>query len=243
MHRDLPADLKIIRHPRATRFRLRLDRRDGRPVLTLPPGVSERSGLAFVRQHLDWLDARRAARPQAQPFVDGMRFPLGDGTLRVVHRPASRGAPKRGEDDTLVVGGAAEHLNRRVVDWLRAEATRRLKERVRLHAAAIGETVARVRVADQSSRWGSCSGRRVLSFNWRLVFAPATVLDYVAAHEVAHLKEMNHGPAFHRWLARLHPDPHGAGRWLDANGATLRRYGLPTAASMAGSSSYSASGR
>lgn len=220
----LPADLRIVRHPRARRLKLRLDRRDGTPVLTLPPGVSERAGLAFVRQNLDWLAERRAARPAAIPFADGVRLPFQSGSLVVVHDGSALGGVER-QGERLLVSGDAAHVNRRVTDWLRREATGALRARSRSHAARLGVSFSRVRVADQRSRWGSCSSRGVLSYNWRLILAPLEVLDYVAAHEVAHLREMNHGPAFHRLLAGLHADPEGASRWLNENAARLRRYG------------------
>lgn len=220
----LPEDLRIVRHARARRIKLRLDQTDGTPVLVLPPGASHRAGEAFVRQNLDWLAERRAARPAAQPFADGTAFPFLNENLEVAHRPDGRFGVRR-SGGVLEVAGGAEHINRRVTDWLKAEARRRLDRQSRNHAEAIGVRIARVRIADQKSRWGSCSARAVLSFNWRLILAPETVLDFVAAHETAHLKEMNHGPGFHRLVARLHPDPEGADRWLRTNGAALRVWG------------------
>lgn len=223
---DLPSDLKIIRNPRARRLRLRLDRRHGFPVLTLPQGVPERTGLAFVEEHLDWIRDRQAERPEPIPFLPGTRIPFGDRELLITRTADGRGTTRL-KGDCLLVGGAEAHCNRRVTDWLKLKARERLKQRSVLHAASIGETVQRVRVADQSSRWGSCSGRGVLSFNWRLILAPDHVLDYVAAHEVAHLREMNHGPRFHALLATLLDDPRAGDRWLVSNGQKLRRYGMP----------------
>lgn len=222
---DLPSDLKIIRNPRARRLRLRLDRREGFPVLTLPKGVPERTGLAFVQENLDWIRDRRAERPEPIPFLPGTRIPFGDRELLILRTPDGRGNTRL-KGDCLLVGGDETHCNRRVADWLKVRARERLKQRSLVHADRIGETVSRVRVADQSSRWGSCSGRGVLSFNWRLILAPDHVLDYVAAHEVAHLREMNHGPRFHALLATLLDDPRQGDRWLSRNGQQLRRYGM-----------------
>ncbi|PJK31261.1 M48 family metallopeptidase [Minwuia thermotolerans] len=222
--RPLPADLRVVRHGRARRIKLRLDSVDGAPVLVLPPGVSRRSGEAFVRQNLDWLAERRAARPAALPFRDGLEIPFQDDRLAIVHRADGRFGVRR-NGAMLEVAGGGEHLNRRVTDWLKAEARRRLAAASRSYADEIGVRIARLRIADQKSRWGSCSARAVLSFNWRLVLAPAAVLDFVAAHETAHLKEMNHGSRFHALVARLHPDPEGADAWLKAHGASLRIWG------------------
>lgn len=220
----LPRDLRVVRHARARRIKLRLDQRDGAPVLVLPPGASRRAGEAFVRENLDWLAERRAARPEARPFADGVVFPYLDEQLTVAHRPDGRFGVRR-SGDLLEVAGADPHVNRRTGDWLKKQARRRLEAASRGHAETLGVRIARVRIADQKSRWGSCSAGAVLSFNWRLIFAPSAVLDFVAAHETAHLKEMNHGPAFHRLVADLHPDPSGADAWLREHGPGLRVWG------------------
>ncbi|WP_417515554.1 M48 family metallopeptidase [Minwuia sp.] len=224
MTRPLPDNLRIVRHPRARRMKLRIDKADGAPVLVLPPRASQRAGEAFVRDHLDWIAERQAARPVQQTFANGVAFPFGDGMLTVAHRPDQRLGVRR-SGTLLLVSGESGHIDRRVTDWLKQEARRLLGGEARACAARIGARVARVRIADQKSRWGSCSTSGTLSFNWRLVLAPRHVLDFVVAHEVAHMREMNHGPAFHRLVAELHPDPHRADRWLRDRGATLRAWG------------------
>ncbi len=220
-----PLGLKIVRDARARRLRLRLDRRAGFPVLTLPKGVPESAGLDFVQDNLAWIRERQAARPDPVPFAPGTRIPFGDETLLIARTANCRG-PTRRDGTSLLVGGEPAHINRRTMDWLKAEARRQLTDRAHDHANRIGRKIARVRVADQQSRWGSCSGRGVLSFNWRLILAPSYVLDYVAAHEVAHLAEMNHSPRFHAVLATLLDDPAQGDTWLTRHGAELRRYGV-----------------
>jgi predicted metal-dependent hydrolase len=126
----------------------------------------------------------------------------------------------------LCVAGHAPHLHRRVSDFLRREAKHELEAASRRHARELGLDVRRVNVRDQSSRWGSCSSTAVLSFSWRLILAPSYVLDYLAAHEVAHLVEMNHSARFWRVVNRLIPGHERAKAWLDAHGADLHRYGL-----------------
>lgn len=229
LHAELePLGLKIVRDTRARRLRLRLDRREGFPVLTLPKGVPERTGLAFVHENLEWIRERQAARPEPVPFAPGTRIPMGDQSLLIARSPNRRGTTRQ-DGENLLVGGDPAHINRRVTDWLKAEARRRLVARAQHHAAQIDARITRVRVADQQSRWGSCSGRGVLSFNWRLILAPSCVLDYVAAHEVAHLLEMNHGPRFHAVLATLLDDPKTGDAWLSRHGPELRRYGVTDA--------------
>ena len=115
---------------------------------------------------------------------------------------------------------------------LRREAKRELEAASLRYARELGLVIRRVTVRDQSSRWGSCSTTGVLSFSWRLILAPHHVLDYLAAHEVAHLVEMNHSAKFWRLVRRLCPDHERAKAWLDAHGADLHRYGLPDAATL-----------
>ena len=129
----------------------------------------------------------------------------------------------------LCVAGHAPHIDRRIGDFLRREAKRDLEAASLRYARALGLAIRRVTVRDQSSRWGSCSTTGMLSFSWRLILAPSQVLDYLAAHEVAHLVEMNHSAKFWRVVQRICPDHESAKAWLDAHGADLHRYGLPDA--------------
>ncbi|MDX2265312.1 MAG: SprT family zinc-dependent metalloprotease [Hyphomicrobiales bacterium] len=124
----------------------------------------------------------------------------------------------------LCVAGSQEHAGRRLVDWLKLEAKKDLFFRVHHHAAKVGIYPKRISVRDQSTRWGSCSSTGNLSFSWRLIFAPSFVLDYVAAHEVAHLKEMNHGPRFWRVVRDTMPEMHKAKLWLKKHGSELHRF-------------------
>src|SRR5437870_2572055 len=106
------------------------------------------------------------------------------------------------------------------------EAQRDLEAASRRYAAELGVAIKRICVRDQSSRWGSCSNTGVLSFSWRLILAPSFVLDYLAAHEVCHLVELNHSARFWRLVKRLYPDVERAKMWLDVHGTDLHRYGL-----------------
>jgi predicted metal-dependent hydrolase len=126
----------------------------------------------------------------------------------------------------LRVFGLKEHAPRRLKDWLIAEAARDLVVRVAHHARTLGVRARRITMRDQKSRWGSCSSAGQLSFSWRLVLAPAFVLDYVAAHEVAHLVEMNHGPRFWRTVAKALPEYEEAKAWLHIHGLDLYRYNV-----------------
>ncbi|MEJ2117981.1 MAG: SprT family zinc-dependent metalloprotease, partial [Alphaproteobacteria bacterium] len=126
----------------------------------------------------------------------------------------------------ICVSGGESHGPRRLSDWLRAEAKADLSSRVAHHAANLEVRPKRISVRDQSSRWGSCSSTGTISFSWRLIFAPSYVLDYVAAHEVAHLREMNHGPRFWRLVRDTMPDVAKARNWLKQKGTELHRFAV-----------------
>lgn len=129
----------------------------------------------------------------------------------------------------ICVAGETPHVDRRVADFLRREARADLEKASRQCAQMLGLAIKQVSIRDPSSRWGSCSTTGVLSYSWRLILAPPYVLDYLAAHEVAHLVEMNHSPRFWRVVDKLCPNVKRAKAWLDAHGTELHRYGMPRA--------------
>ena len=225
----IPAPVEVRAHPTARRFTLRVSRTRRTVHLTVPASFDVKEANRFLAQSLDWVIERLDGVPEAVPFRDGAQIPvrgithglrfLGHAVRGAVVVPASDGGA------ALVVAGAAEHAPRRLKDWLIAEARRDIDARVQHHAAALGVRARRITLRDQKSRWGSCTSDGNLSFSWRLVLAPPIVLDYVAAHEVAHLAEMNHGPRFWRLVARTMPRMEEAKFWLRRNGADLYRYG------------------
>ena len=216
--------LTVRRSARARRLGLRIAGHDDSVELVLPSGAREADGLAFLRERADWVLTRLRRLPARVEFADGAALPLG-GVQHIVRRSPGRRRPVVIEGREILVSGAPEHLPRRLTDWLRAEAKRRIEPLAQAHAGEIGKTVTRITVRDQKSRWGSCAPGGRLSFSWRLVLAPETVLDYVVAHEVAHLAEANHSPAFWRIVDRLTGDRAKARGWLRRNGTTLHRYG------------------
>src|SRR5690606_34060629 len=133
----------------------------------------------------------------------------------------TRAAQEDGEP-VIVVHGDAAHLGRRIADFLKHEARAELSARVSRHAAGIGARPGRITLRDTTSRWGSCSSSGALSFSWRIIMAPPAVIDYLAAHEVAHLREMNHGPAFWQLCRQLAPRSDECRDWLRRNGASLQ---------------------
>ena len=166
------------------------------------------------------------------PFRDGHIIPVVGMERRIRHRGLrcrdARGAVWM-EPGELHVIGEERHVPRRIADWLRGHARDDFARRARFMAADIRRQVKRVVVRDTKSRWGSCAVDGTLSFSWRLVLAPPMVLDYLAAHEVAHLREMNHSPPFWRLVRRICPHTDEAEAWLKAHGASLHAIGAAPA--------------
>lgn len=194
-------------------------------VLTAPPRVSLREIQRFAESQRDWIEtaAKRVGAVVAKPFIPGIVLEIGGRPTTLVHQPSARGTTLA--DGYLIVGGEAEHFARRVTDHLKKLARETLSARTRVHAQALGVTARQVSVRDTRSRWGSCSAKGSISYSWRLILAPSSVLDYVAAHEVAHLVEMNHSARFWAIVARLYPSYVQAQHWLKTNGTSLHRYG------------------
>ena len=221
--------VQLKRNRLARRYTLRIHTARREVVLTMPPRGSLKQAREFAEKHGAWMATRLQRLPEPLPFEDGAIVPLRGVDHRIVHRPNARGTvwTEIGAEGALMlcVAGAAPHVGRRVRDYLKREAKRDLEVASKAAAAALGVTVKRVSIRDQTSRWGSCSTTGVLSYSWRLILTPPYVLDYLAAHEAAHLVEMNHSRAFWRQVERICPDFKRAKAWLDASGADLHRYG------------------
>ncbi len=201
----------------------------GAPLLTVPRYGRWTEAKDFLDRHTLWLADRieRSVKPVA--FVRGAIVPLRGINHRIVPTGRVRGVVEIGEVDgeyALLVPGAPEHRARRLTDWLKAEALRDLERRSRVHAANLGVEVKSIVMRSQATRWGSCSTTGKLNFNWRLILAPPYVLDYVAAHEVAHLVQMNHSAQFWKTVARTLPTMERGREWLRVHGRELMVYGI-----------------
>ncbi len=222
---DVGAPVAIRVSPRARRLLLRVDAAARSVELVLPRGVSAEHGMRFLDAHRGWIAARLDALPRPVPFAEDAVVPIMGVPHRIRRESDPAAPPIAVVDGEIRVHGDPAHLPRRVRDHLAQLARRELSQRARLCAARLGKTVTGVSVRDTKSRWGSCSGKGNLSFSWRLIFAPQAVIDYVVAHEVAHLAEMNHGPRFWRLVAGLAPDHAGARAWLKRHRSRLFSYG------------------
>ncbi len=228
---ELGCPVEVRRHPGARRLTLRVSRTRRAVIVTLPVQCDLGEAGSFINRNIEWVRERLNSLPRPVPFCDGALLPLRGEFHRLVFtgkrepgRVVQRKAGAVGLPE-LRISGRAEHAGRRLRDWLFEEARRDLDVRVIHHAHNLGVTAKRIAVRDQATRWGSCSTTGVLSFSWRLVLAPSRILDYVAAHEVAHLAEMNHGPKFWTLVARTMPTMNEAKGWLQLYGLDLHQYG------------------
>ena len=243
----LEIPMLLRRSTRARRFSLQVSEARRGAVLTMPAYSSFADADEFLSRHLDWLKERVADLPEPVPFTDGAVIPLRGlaHVLRFAGPVRRRGVVwvEEPEDAKIApawpagarvakerlprlhISGEEEHAPRRLLDWLRRQAHLDLRLRVDLHAKSLNLEPKRIVVRDQTTRWGSCSTTGALSFSWRLVLAPPFVLDYLAAHEVAHLAHMNHGPRFWALVARTMPRHDEARDWLSKYGSSLHAYG------------------
>ena len=218
---DPAIEIRLRRHPRARRMVLRLGQGVGAPTLTLPPSVSLTRARAFALDQEGWLRSRLAAAPGRVAVRAGLSLPYRGGALTLLARPAGRTVLSGG---VLHVAGTEATLAPRAAAFLREAARQRCLAASEAHAARLGLRFGRVTIRDTRGRWGSCTAAGDLMYSWRLILAPDAVLDYVAAHEVAHLAEMNHSPCFWAVVARLTPDFAAPRDWLRRHGAELMAY-------------------
>jgi len=223
-HPRLAAPVRLRRSARAKRLSLTIDMSSRTATLVLPGRTSQAAGLDFLSAHLDWVKERLEALPAAIPFLPGQQIPLLGEPHRLLPVPGAR----RGvwiEDQTILVSGPEDFFARRVRDFLKTEAKRQIIARALPMAEKLDRAITGLRIGDPKSRWGSCTSSGKLAFSWRLILTPEPVLTYVVAHEVAHLREMNHSAKFWQWVERLNSDVRTPRVWLKQHGAGLYAYG------------------
>jgi predicted metal-dependent hydrolase len=217
-----PIAISIRQSARARRLNLRISRADGSVTLTVPKGMPLREGLAFaadreawLRHHLGKIQAGLSVVPRVE---FGLAVPFRGEVLTLVPGQVRRPMIDRAD---LVLPAGEDRVGARLQAFMKAEARDALAEAADRYAARLGRGYGRLTLRDTKGRWGSCSSRGDLMFSWRLIMAPRAVLDYVAAHEVAHLAEMNHSPAFWAVVGRLMPDYESPRSWLRTQGTAL----------------------
>lgn len=221
--RDLYERLQLEIKPRARRVSLRVDVARGCIVLVRPTRCPEALIARFLADKRTWIQKQLVNMPERATLAHGTAVSiLGEEHAIRGHDIAKRGVWREGA--TIFVSGAPEHLPRRLKDWLKVESRTVFTTWARDYAAQLNVRIARVAVRDTKSRWGSCTRDGRLSLSWRLIFAPREVAAYVVAHEVAHLKHMNHSPAFWRVVESLVGNMKAPRAWLRAHGGSLHRY-------------------
>ena len=216
-------EVRVRLNPRARRMIVKVNPATGEISVTAPSRRGVAHALDFARGEKDWIAGQLAKAPGPVLMTAGSTLPFRGKPHEI--RYAARGpSPVWIEDGVIWVSGSEAHMPRRVLDFLKSEGRKAFEIRALHHAAKLGVKPSRITVRDTASRWGSCSTARSLSFSWRLILAPDFVLDYVVAHEVAHLREMNHSPRFWAHVKSLIADKNLAQDWLRANGRELQRY-------------------
>ena len=218
---DPPISLILRRSARARRISLRISQLDGRVTLTLPRRVPEDEALAFARDKEAWIRRHLEAREAGVKVEHGAVVPIGGRDHEV--------APGHGrrivfDEGRVLVPGAPDKAGKRLSGHLKTLARARLADASDYYSAKLGKSYSTITLRDTRSRWGSCTTQGRLMYSWRLILAPPEVLDYVAAHEVAHLSQMNHSPAFWAEVARIYGDYKAPRAWLRNQGGALHRY-------------------
>ena len=224
--REVP--LTIRAHPRARRLTLRIEPGGRGLRLTVPPKARRGDVDAFIARHEGWAAEKLAALPVAPKVEAGATIPIAGEPHLIEHTGALRGRTERvaGDDGRLVlrVSGDPASTGRRVAELLRREARGPIEAAAARHAARVGREPKAIRLKDTRSRWGSCTAEGTLAFSWRLAMAPPHILDYLVAHECAHLRHMDHGAAFWSLCRELAPRTDEAKAWLRCEGQALHAY-------------------
>lgn len=222
---EVPVRFEV--NPRAKRLILRLDQKNREGVAVAPSKRQLKAAAAFAEERVSWIAERLNAAPEHMELSEGTIIPLRGIETHITAEGTGSRLPRliTGKEQILSLPGAAETLPARATRYLKREAKSDLKVAVDRYTAELGVTYKRISVKDTRSRWGSCSADGNLSFSWRLILAEPFVLDYVAAHEVAHRIEMNHSPAFWAQVERIYPNWKQASAWLKRHGGGLHAIG------------------
>jgi len=211
--------------------RLRLTVSNGEVSVTLPKGVPRCEAEKMLHQHSAWLmnQLERATRTKtpAKTLPADVILLRGEAKKVVIREESERQSRVRVEEgaDRLVIYtplGTRKSGRSLAVPWLKARAREEISAAAQKWAGRMGLSYRALSIRDQKTRWGSCSSRGTLSFNWRLLMAPPAILEYVVIHELAHLKQPNHSKAFWQLTGQYYPDYKKARAWLRSNASLLR---------------------
>jgi len=216
--------VKVTENPRSTRLTLRIVPGGKSLKVTMPPHIDGVHLDEFLERNKNWVAAKLSRLPQSIQIGEGATIPYLGVDHKIVHLDRLRGIVEAKEiagEPSLLVPGEPSHISRKLESFLKKQARLKLNEAVDRYARELEVRPKSIRITDTTSRWGSCSTTRTLSFSWRIIMAPQEVLNYLAAHEVAHLREMNHSDRFWNHVRDICPDMELQKSWLRTNGPKL----------------------
>ncbi|MBT5074034.1 MAG: M48 family metallopeptidase [Kordiimonadaceae bacterium] len=205
--------IEFKRHNRAKRMKLRYDASTGNAVVTMPPRSSERAAKKFAESNILWLEKQRRSSPHRKCLLPGETIPFEGIDHLIIHDPAKRAGVEI-ISEKIIVGGTIEGFSVRLENFFKKKARASIEPLAKNMALAINQSFRRIQIRDTKSRWGSCSSSGTLSFSWRLIMTPPDILEYVVAHEISHLKEMNHSKSFWDVVDKLVYDAKYSRKWL-----------------------------
>lgn len=220
--KEFPFDVKVKKTSVAKKLVLRIDSKDHCAILSIPKYCLRKQALKFLQENEVWIINTLANLPKLSNFADGDEISVFGKIYKICHENKHKGTCFEG--DLLKVGGDKVFLHRRVKDFLKKEAVDKLAEISIKTAEKIGVKIASVTVKDTKSRWGSCSTKGNINYNWRIVLAPKEVIDYLVCHEVSHLKHPNHSTDFWSTVESLCPSYKDSRNWLKTHGKELYKY-------------------
>ncbi len=220
---DRVFQISLRRHKSAKRMILRQDVAHGGFKLTIPERGTIAAAKQFCYQNLTWIENKSLNNQDIVKFQHGKSIPLRGQPYNLIFLSQLRGKTQI-SDDSITVTGGTEFAPRRLLNFLKAEAKTDIMRAIEKYEPLLNVKHNKVTVRDTTSRWGSCSASKALSFSWRLVMAPSPVLDYVVAHELAHILEMNHSTKFWAHVARVCPDMKQSQTWLKVRGGQLHQF-------------------
>lgn len=192
----------------------------GEVILSAPFFCSESKAIDFINKNIEWIKNNHLKIPQPTKFKESDTISILGQSYTIVHMPKQKTSVEI-SNNQLLVGGENTFIHRRVSNFAKKQLLIYIEKKAIELAKIIQKKPNKISLKDTSSRWGSCSSKQNLNFCWKIVFAPIFVIDYLIAHEVAHLKEMNHSDAFYKTVALLNVEQSKAEIWLRKNGKDL----------------------
>ena len=214
-------EVKLVLSSRARRITLRGSSLDGKVSVTAPKRVSVSEIEKFLHQKKGWVEQKLSEVPKKLDVTIGTMIPYKGHQVKLIEYS---GKYIQLSGDRLLLPQSKKSVGVITIDFLKQAARNQLEYEVNYFSKKLGKSYSKISLRDPRSRWGSCTHKKALMFSWRLVMAPPEVLSYVAAHEVAHLKHMDHSEQFWREIMRIYGKYYKALEWLRENGTSVHRY-------------------